>query len=39
MSADGIEIRRLTREDQTDVVLYRGIRLEALLASFCRETH
>ena len=32
-SAAGIEIRRLTREDQTDVVLYRDIRLEALLAN------
>ena len=36
-SAAGIEIRRLTREDQTDVVLYRDIRLEALLATFRRK--
>src|SRR5258708_16010716 len=33
MSADGIEIRRLTQEDPTDAVLYRGIRLEALQAN------
>ena len=30
MSTDGLEIRRLTQEDPTDAVLYRGIRLEAL---------
>src|SRR5260370_9310412 len=33
MSADGIETRRLTQEDPTDAVLYRGIRLEALQAN------
>src|SRR5215831_11314659 len=33
MSADGIEIRRLTQEDPTDADLYRGIRLEALQAN------
>ena len=33
MSADGIEIRRLTQEDPTDAALYRGIRLEALQAN------
>lgn len=33
MSADGIEIRRLTREDPTDAVQYRGIRLKALQAT------
>lgn len=33
MSADGVEIRRLSQEDPTEAVLYRGIRLEALKAN------